>query len=615
MLWCDSIMSWLFGIKRDIPPLDLSGLDGEQKAPSTSEPDKSGSGTGGGSSSGSGAYRFDSSGLERAAKAARELEASRHAKDALRIIEIQENNKQLENMCKIKEYEAYVENSKINQIRELQEQRRKTLEDESKQHMQRLQYEDQLARKRYEDQLMRQRRENEEQLRRQEESFAKQEALRMSNLEKELDIKHRKDMKRIEAEAIAKAKADRENQDLFLEQIRLREAERRDTLLKTIKTAGSVIGTGFNNFITDWEKVSKTVAGVTLLALGLYSVKMGTGVAARFIEARLGRPSLVRETSRLTLLQGLKHPVKTAKRIMSKPKDVMQGVMLQPSLEERLSEITIATRNTKKNKGMYRNLLMYGPPGTGKTLFAKRLAQFSGMDYAVMNGGDVAPMGRSGVTAMHKLFDWATTSGRGLLLFIDEADAFLRKRSSEVISEDLRATLNAFLHRTGEQSNKFMLVLASNTPEQFDWAVNDRLDEAVQFTLPGLQERERMIRHYFDKYVLTPASGWGRTLKIEEFDYGQLCSEVAGLTEGMSGREISKLGVAWQAAGLASEDMVLTRKMVMDRVDDAKKQHRQKVLWQAKEEQKKQIQGSVSLKDAASIKVKLSTSPDVGNLG
>ena len=89
---------------------------------------------------------------------------------------------------------------------------------------------------------------------------------------------------------------------------------------------------------------------------------------------------------------------------------------------------------------------------------------------------------------------------------MDEADAFLRKRSSEHISEDLSATLNAFLYRTGEQSHKFMLVLASNTPEQFDWAVNDRLDEMVQFMLPGLEERERLIRLYFDKFVLEPAT-------------------------------------------------------------------------------------------------------------
>ena len=82
------------------------------------------------------------------------------------------------------------------------------------------------------------------------------------------------------------------------------------------------------------------------------------------------------------------------------------------------------------------------------------MALHSGMHYAIMTGGDVAPMGPAGVTAMHKMFDWSSTSRRGLLLFVDEADAFLRKRSSEQISEDLRASLNAFLYRTGEQSSK-----------------------------------------------------------------------------------------------------------------------------------------------------------------
>lgn len=68
-----------------------------------------------------------------------------------------------------------------------------------------------------------------------------------------------------------------------------------------------------------------------------------------------------------------------------------------------------------------------------------------------------------------------------------------------------------------------------------------------------------------------------RRLKVENFDYGALCSEIAKMTEGMSGREIAKLGVAWQAAAYASEDGVLTEKMILDRVRDAVLQHRQKV--------------------------------------
>ena len=117
---------------------------------------------------------------------------------------------------------------------------------------------------------------------------------------------------------------------------------------------------------------------------------------------------------------------------------------------------------------------------------------------------------------------------------MDEADAFLRKRSSEKISEDLRSTLNAFLYRTGEQNDKFMLVLASNTPEQLDWAINDRLDEMIEFALPGDAERERLVRLYFDKYVLEPAleGARGRQLKIEEMDYGKLCSEIAVKAKG-----------------------------------------------------------------------------------
>ena len=126
---------------------------------------------------------------------------------------------------------------------------------------------------------------------------------------------------------------------------------------------------------------------------------------------------------------------------------------------------------------------------------------------------------------------------------------------------------------------RFMMVLASNTPEQFDWAVNDRLDEMVEFALPGLEERERLVRLYFDKFILQPAAEGKRRLKVAQFDYSLLCSKIAQMAEGMSGREIAKLGVAWQATAYASSDGILTENMVMDKVLDAMKQHRQKVSY------------------------------------
>uniref|UniRef100_H2R9K7 ATPase family AAA domain containing 3C n=1 Tax=Pan troglodytes TaxID=9598 RepID=H2R9K7_PANTR len=285
------------------------------------------------------------------------------------------------------------------------------------------------------------------------------------------------------------------NEDLRKQEESVR--KHHQTFLESIRTAGTLFGEGFRAFVTDQDKVTATVAGLTLLAVGVYSAKNATLVAGRFIQARLGKPSLVRETSRITVLEALRHPIQVvSRRLLSRPQDALEGVVLCPSLEARVRDIAIATRNTKKNRSLYRHILLYGPPGTGKTLFAKKLALHSGMDYAIMTGGDVAPMGREGVTAMHKLFDWA-------LLLVPKAGNFSLQ---EKISEDLRATLNAFLYHTGQHSNKFMLILASCHPEQFDWAINACIDVMVHFDLPGQEERARLVRMYLDEYVLKPAT-------------------------------------------------------------------------------------------------------------
>jgi ATPase family AAA domain-containing protein 3A/B len=180
-------------------------------------------------------------------------------------------------------------------------------------------------------------------------------------------------------------------------------------------------------------------------------------------------------------------------------------------MAKRVSQLSVSTRNTKANSAPFRHIMFYGPPGelvlflsavhwlgccsgqcvhgfragTGKTMVAKRLARSAGLDYAIMTGGDVGPLGPDAVTQLHKLFDWSEASSRGLLLFIDEADAFLGKRSRHSMSENHRNALNALLYRTGEASKHFMLVLATNRPEDLDTAVTDRVDESMHFVLPN----------------------------------------------------------------------------------------------------------------------------------
>lgn len=56
-----------------------------------------------------------------------------------------------------------------------------------------------------------------------------------ATVEREMELRHKNEMLRIEAEARARAKAERENADLIREQIRLKAAEHRQTVLDSLK--------------------------------------------------------------------------------------------------------------------------------------------------------------------------------------------------------------------------------------------------------------------------------------------------------------------------------------------------------------------------------------------
>merc|ERR1719207_6954 len=91
-----------------------------------------------------------------------------------------------------------------------------------------------------------------------------------------------------------------------------------------------------------------------------------------------------------------------------------------------------STRTAKKRHMPLMHVMFYGPPGTGKTMVAQRFAEYSGLEYAIMSGGDVAPLEEQAVTELHKLFKWVHRSRRGVLLFIDEADSFLGVRTKQM---------------------------------------------------------------------------------------------------------------------------------------------------------------------------------------
>lgn len=184
-----------------------------------------------------------------------------------------------------------------------------------------------------------------------------------------------------------------------------------------------------------------------------------------------------------------------------------------------------------------------------------------------MVGSDIAPLGHKAVSELNSLFDWSEKQSNGIILFIDEADAFLRSRHSDEMSEQMRHCVNAFLYRTGTPSDRVICVLATNNPEHLDRAVHDRIDEVVGFNRPSFDERRAMLRHYVMKYSSEPETFFEKTAFVynhprsliyskklvkrgDDFT-AELIDEIAKLTEGFSGRELTKMVVAWHDSAFA----------------------------------------------------------------
>ena len=510
-------------------------------------------------------YLVDPTALERGAKAMKELDSSPNAVKAFDIIKLQEQTKQREIQAQIERQMTERQQLGLQKAQVEGEEKRKTLQEQSQQQQRMAEYQAkldaELNQRKTQDQLN----QNQEFLKQQHEQFLRQESLR-KRTDMEIEEARRKtlaeqarigketEVARVKAEAEGRIVQERENIDIRLTEMKAKMSEMRQTRMETLNTVFSSVGSGVSTLLADKQRLTALCLGTTGIFLGLFAARQGTRVAATLIERSWGKPPLVRETSRWT-------PSTLWQSLWSKKSgNIQEKIILEESLSERLKWTTNSLVNARKNKTPFRHLLLYGPPGTGKTLFARTLARESGLDYAIMTGGDVGPLGKDAVDELNKLFKWATGRKNGLVLFIDEADAFLRQGraisgGSGAMSEDMRNVLSAFLHHTGTESNKVMVILATNCRDVLDRAVLDRMDEQFEFPLPGLEQRKQMLNmfmkeHITDRMAVDPAV-------LDE----AYISEVAAKTEGFSGRQMAKLVLAYQSAVYGSGAKGLTKGM------------------------------------------------------
>lgn len=550
---------------------------------------------------------FDPESLERGAKALREINSSPHAKQVFEVMRKQEQTRLAELAAEKANFEAIQAHGDIEKQRKWAEDQRNLYQQQAQAKAQMLRYEDELARKRMQTDHEAQRRHNAELARMQEESSIRKEQARRAT-EEQMQIQQRqteKERAEIERETIrVKAMAEAEgraheakltedhNRRMLLERIN----GEREKWLAAINTTFSHIEGGFRILLTDRSKLLMTVGGATALAAGIYTTREGAKVTWGYINRILGQPSLIRESSMAKfpwsgiISRGsnkmLNYSTVARAAAPAQNKSPFGDIILHPSLQKRIEHLARATANTKTHQAPFRNMLFYGPPGTGKTLVAREIARKSGLDYAMMTGGDVAPLGPQAVTKIHEIFDWSKKSRKGLLLFIDEADAFLCERNSKHMSEAQRSALNALLFRTGDQSRDVVLVLATNRPGDLDSAITDRIDEVIEFPLPQEDERYKLLKLYLNKYICGEEDGeskWGHLFKKkpQKITIKDLSDDVlrdaARKTEGFSGREIAKLMASVQAAVYGRPDCVLDSNLFMEIVDYKVQEHHQRM--------------------------------------
>lgn len=386
-------------------------------------------------------------------------------------------------------------------------------------------------------------------------------------MKREIEAAQKKEEARAKAEIAIEAERDKRRIENWRdpatktieESIKIHESKlRTEENVVGIKTKIESFTKAFFEFTDDTTRLLNTGKFLVLTAggcaAGIYIFKNALPVIRKMIEEKIFTPELIEESS---------HGWFGSKKNKDVP--TLKDLYFDSTFQHRVDEIITTLRNTKNAHGYYLNYLFYGLPGTGKTATARAIAYESGMDFAFMTGGSVLDLLRSGkgIQRLKEVFDWAQSSKRGLVLFIDEADAFLGDPNGSM-SEELNAMLKAFLNYTGTESKNFCLILSTNHPNKLSKAVLSRVGyrQQVLFDLPTLEARIQMVRHFMNKYFLTSKI-------LRNFPMNVAIDYIAQQTQGFAGRELSYLILGMEKAALTTNDLALTQNIIEYIVQDA----------------------------------------------
>ena len=203
--------------------------------------------------------------------------------------------------------------------------------------------------------------------------------------------------------------------------------------------------------------------------------------------------------------------------------------------EELFYDIVLPIINPQKLKlvGISKaaGVLLYGPPGCGKTLLAKAVANEAKANFISIKGPELLNkyVGES-ERAIRSLFIRAKNSSP-CIIFFDELDALVPKRSSENNNSSERVVNQLLTEMDGlEDRKQIFIIAATNRPDIIDPAMlrPGRLDKLLYVPMPDYNDRCSILE------TIT------RNLKLEnDVDFKKINDDKR--MEGFSGADIAAL--------------------------------------------------------------------------
>lgn len=142
-----------------------------------------------------------------------------------------------------------------------------------------------------------------------------------------------------------------------------------------------------------------------------------------------------------------------------------------------------------------RKLMLYGEPGTGKTMTASVLAKELNLPFFVVRTEKVVTkfMGETGLK-LSNIFDFI--SEVPAVYLFDEFDAIGAQRGMDNEVGEQRRILNTFLQLLERDCSNSFIIAATNSVESIDKALFRRFDDVIEYTLPNIKQRLKLLKEY-----------------------------------------------------------------------------------------------------------------------